>query len=327
MSMINIRHLRAFTTVAEHQHFTHAADAIHVSQPALSALVRQLEQNLGVTLLERNTRNVEVTQIGREFYELAQRTLATFDEALAHIADYGTLRKGRITIAALPSLAASMLPGIVQEFMNEHPRIAVSIIDVPGDEVVDAVRTKRADIGLTHTQPESDIENTPIMEDRLVLVGRLRQAKPREDNSIRWKSLGNEPIIAMARGTTIRALIDAAVAASKTTLNIVLEPRLLPTAIAFAEQGLGSVVLPSTIMPIESLGNCPQFELAAPSMTRGISMIHLYQSPLSPAARAMREHILVSLTKQKLKGSGRRKAPARRHTAARLSSTGQSEMS
>lgn len=312
MSMINIRHLRAFTTVAEHQHFTHAAEAIHVSQPALSALVRQLESDLGVTLLERNTRNVVVTQIGREFYELAQRTLATFDEALAHIADYGMLQKGRITIAALPSFAASMLPRMVLEFMREHPRISVNIIDVPGDEVIDAIRTKRADIGLTHTQPEPDIESTSILEDRLVLVGQLRQAKPRNDKSIRWKCLGAEPIIAMARGTTIRALIDAAAAASKTTLNIVLEPRLLPTAIACAEQGLGSVVLPSTITPVESLRNCRQFELAAPSMTRDISMIHLGQSPLSPAAHAMREHILVSLTKRKLKAAGSRRTPARR---------------
>jgi LysR family carnitine catabolism transcriptional activator len=205
-----------------------------------------------------------------------------------------------------------MLPGMVLEFMNEHPRIAVNIIDVPGDEVIDAIRTKRADIGLTHTHPEPDIDNTLIMEDRLVLVGQLRHAKPRDDMTIRWKSLGSEPIIAMTRGTTIRALIDAAAAASKTTLNIVLEPRLLPTAIAFAEQGFGSVVLPSTIMPIESLRNCRQYELAAPSMTRDISMIHLGQSPLSPAARAMREHILVSLTKRQLKSSGRRKSPARR---------------
>lgn len=301
MSMINIRHLRAFTTVAEYQHFTNAADAIHVSQPALSGLIQQLEQDLGVTLLDRNTRNVELTQIGREFYEIAQKTLATFDDALAHIADYGALRKGRITIAALPSLASSLLPKLLYDFIAEHPRISVNVIDIPGDDVIEAVRTKRADIGLTHTQPDPDIENIQIMSDRLVLVGQLRQATPKE-NSIRWKSLGNEPIIAMSRGTTIRALIDAAAAAAKTTLNIVLEPRLLTTAVAFAEQGLGSAVLPSTILPIASLKKSRQFELTAPSMTRDISMIHLAKSPLSPAARAMHDHIMVLVAKRKIKG-------------------------
>ena len=310
MTMINIRHLRAFTAVAEHQHFTNAAEVIHVSQPALSALIRQLEDNLGVTLLHRNTRNVELTPIGRQFYEIAQKTLATFDEALAHIADYGTLRKGRIAIAALPSLASSVLPKLVQDFIDKHPRIAVNVVDLPGDEVIEAIRTKRVEIGLTNTQPCDDIEAIPIMSDRLVLVGRLQHAASRK-GSIRWKALGREPIIAMARGTTIRALIDAAAAAAKTTLNIVLEPRLLPTAIAFAEQGLGSAIVPSTIMPIPSIRECRQYELAAPSMSREISLIHLARSPLAPAARALYEHILASTTKRMLRTAASRKRPAR----------------
>jgi LysR family transcriptional regulator, carnitine catabolism transcriptional activator len=310
MSAINIRHLRAFTAVSEHQHFTHAADAIHISQPALSALIRQLETDLGVKLLDRNTRNVELTPIGREFYEIAQKTLATFDEALAHVADYGALRKGRVTVAALPSIASSILPRLVDEFTSRHSRIVVSVIDLPGDEVIEAVRSKRAEIGLTYTQPHPDIETHLIMRDRLILVGRLQHATART-GSIRWKSLGSEPIIAMARGTTIRALIDAAAAAAKTSLNIVLEPRLLPTALAFAEQGLGSAVVPSTITPLSTLKRCRQYELAAPAMSRDISSIHLAQSPLAPAARALHEHILVHFTRLKLQTAAVRKKPAR----------------
>jgi LysR family carnitine catabolism transcriptional activator len=309
MTMINIRHLRAFTAVAEHRHFTNAADVIHISQPALSALIRQLEADLGVMLLDRNTRNVELTPIGREFYEIAQKTLATFDEAMAHIADYGTLKKGRIAIAALPSLASSILPKLIQDFTNKHPRISVNVVDLPGDQIIDAVRTKRAEIGLTYTQPHEDIQAVPITSDRLVLVGRLQHATPKR-GSIRWKALGREPIIAMARGTTIRALIDAAAAATKTTLNIVLEPRLLPTAIAFAEQGLGSAVLPSTILPIPSIEKSCQYELSAPSMSREISLIQLAQSPLAPAARALHEHILIAIARQNLR-TANRKRPAR----------------
>jgi LysR family transcriptional regulator, carnitine catabolism transcriptional activator len=310
MSMINIRHLRAFIAVAEHQHFTNAADAIHISQPALSALVRQLEIDLGVTLLDRNTRNVELTQIGREFYEIAQKAIASFDEALSHIADYGSLRRGRITIAALPSLTSSLLPKFVQDFAAEHPRISINVLDVPGDDVIESIRTRRADIGLTHTQPDADIRCEPVMSDRLVLVGKLQHAK-HKNGSIRWKSLGNEPVIAMARGTTIRALIDAAAASAKATLNIVIEPRLLTTAIAFAEQGVGSAILPSTIMPATPLKNCRQYELTAPTMTREISLIQLAQSPLSPAARAMHEHIRMSIVRDKLRDSTRVRKPAR----------------
>lgn len=301
MSMINIRHLRAFAAVAEHQHFTNAADAIHVSQPALSALIQQLEADLGVTLVHRSTRNVELTSIGREFYDIAIKALTSFDEALAHVSDYGALRRGRVTIAALPSLTSSVLPVVAREFMAQHPRISVRVLDLPGDDVIDAIRSKRADLGLTYTRPHGDLEAITVMRDRLVLIGQLQHATARK-GSVRWKSLGKEPIIAMARGTTIRALIDAAAATAKASLNIVLEPRLIQTAMAFAEQGIGSAVLPSTITPLQAAGRtrCRQYELAGPSMTRDISLIQLKGIQLQPAARALYEHLLVHFARHEL---------------------------
>lgn len=311
MSMINIRHLRAFVAVAEHQHFTNAADSIHVSQPALSALIKQLEDELGVVLLHRNTRNVEITTIGREFYDTAVKTLTSFDEALSHVSDYAALRRGRVTVAALPSLASSVLPTVVRNFTSQHPRINVRIIDLPGDDIIDAIRSKRADIGLTYTQPYSDLAAKVIMRDRLILIGQLKHASETK-GVVRWKSLGNEPIIAMARGTTIRALIDAAAASAKTSLNVILEPRLIPTALAFAEQGIGSAILPSTIVPGISyaMKACRQYELAGPAITRDISFICLAGSKLSPAANALQEEIEAFFTKEKLGISMRRSAPA-----------------
>lgn len=293
MSMINIRHLRAFTAVAEHQHFTNAADAIHLSQPALSALVQQLEADLGVTLLHRSTRNVELTAIGAEFYEIAVKALASFDEAMTHVSDYAALRKGRVTIAALPSLAASVVPQVTRQFTSQNPRISVNVLDLPGDEVVDAVRSKRAEIGLTYLQPHVDLDSITVMHDRLVLIGQLQHIDP-ERTTVRWKSLCNEPIIAMTRGTTIRALTDAAAATAKVSLNVVLEPRLIQTALAFAEQGLGSAVLPSTVTTMPSLAgatNCRQYELDGPSTTREISLIRLSGTPLAPAAQQMHQHL------------------------------------
>jgi LysR family carnitine catabolism transcriptional activator len=185
--------------------------------------------------------------------------------------------------------------------MSQHPRISVRVLDLPGDDVIDAIRGKRADLGLTYTRPHGDLEAVTVMRDRLVLIGQLQHATAKK-GSVRWKSLGREPIIAMARGTTIRALIDAAAATAKTSLNVVLEPRLLQTALAFAEQGIGCAVLPSTITPLQSAGttSCRQYELAGPSMTRDISLIHLAGTHLQPAARALHEHLLVHFARHKL---------------------------
>ncbi len=308
MSVVNIRHLRAFAAVAEHNHFTKAADAIHLSQPALSVLIKQLEDALNVKLIHRRTRNVELTPIGREFYGVSQKVLASFDEALVHVSDYSALRKGKVTLAALPSLSASILPQLLNSFAAKHPNISLNIMDAPGEEILEAVRARRADLALTYTKPSAEFAVTPVIRDKLVLIGTPKRARAK-GGAIRWSSLGGEPIIAMAAGTTIRALTDAAASTAKTPLHIVLEPRLIPTAVAFAEAGFGCAVLPSSHLTFRQSANAPKYDLVGPSIEREISLLHLSQYPLSPAAEA-----LFKFLRQKLE---RRSAAAPAKRAAR----------
>src|SRR5688572_24710743 len=99
-AMINIRHLRAFVAVAEHLHFTRAAQSVYLTQPALSTLIRQLETHLDLQLLQRNTRVVELTPIGHEFHGTARKIVEDMDVALRDLKSFKALAKGRVRLAA-----------------------------------------------------------------------------------------------------------------------------------------------------------------------------------------------------------------------------------
>lgn len=284
--MINIRHLRAFVAVAEHLHFTRAAQAVYLTQPALSTLIRQLETHLDLQLLRRNTRVVELTPIGREFQATARKIVNDIDVAISDLKSFKSLAKGRVRVAALPSLWTSVLPGALREFHAKHPGIELEISDLAGEDIIRALRNKSVDLALTYTPALKDIKAQLLLRDQLVVVC-PKQSPLAQNPTVRWRDLSGHPIIAMAQGTTIRMLIQGAALAKGIALNIVLEPHLMPTAIACAEAGLGAAILPSSGVPQALPTSLVCLDLVDPVVRRDISLVTLAQAPLSPSTKAL----------------------------------------
>ena len=284
--MINIRHLRAFVAVAEHLHFTRAAQSVYLTQPALSTLIRQLETHLDLQLLQRNTRVVELTPIGREFHGTARKIVEDMDGALHDLKHFKSLAKGRVRLAALPSLWTALLPKALREFHTAHPAIEIAISDLAGEDIIKALRNKTVDLALTYTPALKDIKAQLLLRDQLVIVC-PRQSPLAQNQNVRWRDLSGHPIIAMAQGTTIRMLIQGAALAKGIGLNIVLEPHLMPTAIACAAAGLGIAILPSSGVPTMLPPSLICLELTDPVVRRDISLVTLAQAPLSPATKAL----------------------------------------
>lgn len=284
--MINIRHLRAFVAVAEHLHFTRAAQSVYLTQPALSTLIRQLETHLDLQLLQRNTRVVELTPIGREFHSTARKIVEDMDVALRDLKCFKALAKGRVRLAALPSLWISLLPEALREFHTAHPAIDLAISDLAGEDIIQALRNKTVDLALTYTPALKDIKAQLLLRDQLMIVC-PRQSPLAQHPRVRWRDLSGHPIIAMAQGTTIRMLIQGAALAKGIGLNIVLEPHLMPTAIACAASGLGTAILPSSGVPPMLPPSLVCLELIDPVVRRDISLVTLANAPLSPATKAL----------------------------------------
>ena len=124
---VELRHLQAFVAAAQHSSFTRAAKTVHVSQPTFTVQIRQLETALGVRLLDRNTRSVRLTPIGRELAPVIERILRDLESVLLNTQALSAKASGFVAVAALPTLSATMLPGIIAAFRSRNPGIAIQL--------------------------------------------------------------------------------------------------------------------------------------------------------------------------------------------------------
>jgi len=284
-SAISFRHLRAFRAAAHHQHFTRAAEAVGLSQPALSALIGQLETQLGVKLFQRTTRSVELTPVGRSFLEAANRILADLDLAVREAKDHALLRRGRLRIAALPSLCIGLLPDLAREFRRRHDGVMLSIFDVPGDEVVELAQNRQVDFGVGYAPVGALLHAEPILTDRLVALaapGLLDAAGA----GLSWQALQDFEVIAMNTGTTVRRLMDDAAARAGASLSISIQANQMPTAIAYARSGLGVAVLPSSGFLSKTSKEMVCVDLIEPHVERTLSVLRAINAVPTPAAEA-----------------------------------------
>lgn len=131
--------LRAFLTVSETRSFHRAAEALHISQPALSRRIQKLEEAVGAPLLERTTRSVSLTAVGQNLLPLVRRMLEEFDGSLFAARGIDDGRGSQVTIACLPTAAFYFLPSVIARFHEEHPKVRFRILDLPATDGLQAV--------------------------------------------------------------------------------------------------------------------------------------------------------------------------------------------
>lgn len=238
---MTLKQLRAFLAVAQSLSFAQACQRLHMSQPALSLAIKNLEESLGGPLLSRTTRSVSLTPEGETLLPIAQRLLAEWENTEDLLRQHFTLQVGRVAIAAMPSFAANRLPQVIKAFRASHPKINVTVHDVINEQVVEMVRDRRVEIGVVLEPDNLDgLEFVPLYLDRFVAV------VPRESNfqtraEVSWADLKNHPFIALQRPSTVRRLIETQVG----QLPVVFESHQFTTIGRMVAQGLGVSVVPS----------------------------------------------------------------------------------
>src|SRR5437867_12245169 len=143
---LSTRQLRAFLALADERSFTRAAAACHLSQPAFSALIRTLEDELNTRLFDRDTRSVQLSAEGRLFESSARQLMGAFSVAVNDLSDHVERRKGRVHVAALLSLAEGWLPASFGGFEESWPGLDRHLIDVPAAPRLALVRRRQADL-------------------------------------------------------------------------------------------------------------------------------------------------------------------------------------
>lgn len=277
--------LRAFLAVADLGSFRAASEALHLSQSALSRRVDKLEAALGVQLMTRSTRKVELTTLGRGFVPRARSVLNELESALVGIRDVAERLSGMVTIACVPSAVAYFLPDVIREYHASYPRIRIRIIDESSSQVLTAVARGDADFGLTYIGAnDAEIEFKPLLEEPFVAaVSRKHPLAKRK--SVDWADLEAHPYITLAQGSGNRFLMDQALVHSGSRPRHFCEVQHVPALVSMVEAGLGVGVVPRLAMPDEDHGTLVSVPLRNPAVSRTIGLIHPRGKTLNPVAR------------------------------------------
>lgn len=287
---VTTRQLRAFMALAGELNFTRAAAACHLSQPAYSALIRQLEDALGVKLFDRNTRRVALTAEGEAFQLAAQRVLDEMDAALAGMQDRAARRRGRVSIALLPSLAADWLPAVLAGFCAEYPGIEIEVADVLSEPCIDRVRSGHADFALAATRVDTpELRAELFCSDDFYLVCPVghpltRVADPRPKDLATW------PFVHLSRTSSVRQYIDAAT--HPLPLPSVLEVDQLATVSGMVRAGLGISVVPALTLYQFRSPDLAVRPVHWPGLTRRIYLVRRRDRSLSVAAQGLYDWIM-----------------------------------
>lgn len=299
---INIasRDLRGFLALAETRHFRLAAERCGLSQPAFSQLIRRVEVATGARLFERSTRQVLLTSEGEVLVGSARRILEDIDGALAGLRDHAARRKGRVGIAALPSLAAGVLPAVLAEFRRQHPGVALELFDALSDRCVALLREGSADFAITAAGPNlTEFETRPLASDCFHLVCRRDHALATR-RRIRLRDLAGCALIHLARHSSVRQHLDPVLRELRYASSG-LEVEQLPTVAALVANGLGVSLVPTLTLAYFRHPDLVSVPLDAPGLSRRILAVLPRGRRLSPSAQ-----LLLERTEAALRAQGRR---------------------
>jgi LysR family transcriptional regulator, carnitine catabolism transcriptional activator len=282
------REIDVFLVLAETLSFRRTAERVHLSQPAVTGVVGRLEEALGVRLFDRTTRQVQLTGPGQVFLEQAQRLRHMTGEAVRAVREVATLQVGQVAMAAMPSLAATVVPRAFARFKAQYPGVRLALMDTLSDPAFELVRAGRVDFALTAANPAYvDLDYLPLASDGFVLLIPEGHALARSRKALAWADVAQLPHISMPLPSSVRQYADAAFLEQRIRFSPQFELEHLASIKALVSAGLGVAALPelaANVGPDEGIVRRP---LRAPDLRRPIGLVTLRGRSLSPAAQAM----------------------------------------
>lgn len=284
--------LKAFVTVAELGSFVRTAQTLNLSQPALSRRIQKLERSLGAPLLERSTRHVRLTMVGRDFLPKVRHFIDELETSVLGISDLGARSSGLVSIAAVPTAVFYFLPQAIARFSRKYPRIRIRILDIGANEGLDAVARGEVDFGINFIgASHSDIEFTKLVDDPFMLA--CRHDHPLASRKrVSWAELRSERVITVGRNSGNRAIIDNALAQHGLQLGWSYEVAHLSGSLGLIEAGLGVAVLPRLATPTPGHPIIRRIRLTDPQVSRTIGIVRRRGAGLPSAANHLLDVLL-----------------------------------
>lgn len=284
---MEIDQVETFLAVVTFGGFRRAAEALRVTQPAVSARIKALEQSLGVALFERKQGGLALSAPGRALRPHAEQLLRAVALARQAVHELRPASGSALQIAAVLSICTYLLPDVLKRFQAAHRNVMIAVRSGHSKEVLEMVLREEAEIGLARSLHHPAVETMSLRDDPLILVGH-RAHWPTHARRGRLEEVADRPLVFFDRGSSDWTLTHGLFRRAGLVPNAVLEVETIEAAKRMVERGLGLAFLPHLAIAREiRRGTLVAIEIVdAEPLTRSLDVIHSRHRPLSAEALA-----------------------------------------
>lgn len=240
---MNFRHLELFVAVADAGGFTAAAVRLGLEQPAISAVIRRLETELGTALFVRERRNVVLTREGQAFLARAKAILGEIEASRRELVALQSLERGQIVLGAPPMVAGHLLPAVLDEFLTRHPGVQVTVIQAGSEEIGTRVLAGELDLGLVADWRTPDGLAVQLLQLHAMVACVSANSRLAAKRRLGWAELLEEPLVLFPRGYYQRSRLEDAAIRIGCRPNVLLEAESIPLMIELVRRGHGAATL------------------------------------------------------------------------------------
>ena len=287
---MEFRALKYLIAVAEHGNFTRAAEALHVSQPALSQQILQMEDRLDAVLLDRSGRTVRVTDAGQAYIAHARRALFELESGGRAIHDVRDLSRGSVRLAMTPTFTAYLIGPLVAAFRAQCPAIAVKVLEMSMDTIAAAIEADEVDLGIAFELARSaDIDSRPLFMEHLSVVVADRHPWAGR-HALDVRSLAEGELAVLSKNFVTRGYIDDYLQAFEVAPKVAVEVNTISALVEIVRHSDLFTILPDAIAgQVAGLRN---LSLASPPPPRTVTLMRRKGAYQNAATRAFEDVIV-----------------------------------
>ncbi|WP_414473703.1 LysR substrate-binding domain-containing protein [Microvirga sp. M2] len=285
---MNLHALRIFSAVAQHRSFSRAAEALHISQPAVSKAVREFEGQLGIPLLERGPKGVHLTEAGRLLLKHARDLFAAEQSAHESLDALRGLQQGTLRIGASTTIATYFLPPVLGAFHRMHPAVELRLTSANTSTIADLLLQRDLDVALVEGPVDAtDLVAEPWREDELVFIAALEHPLAGRKRPVRLTELAEETIVMRESGSGTRDVAWDALLSTGLTPQRILEVSSNEAIARVVTAGLGVGIVSSAVAADHlALGRLRVLSVQGLTIRRSLTRLFIPDRQSSPAAAA-----------------------------------------
>lgn len=292
---VNLKLLHTFAQVAQLRSFTRAAEELGRTPSAISMQIAELEDQIGLKLLERTTRSVTPTPDGALLLERVQNSIRSLEDGISEARDAAERRMGRVVFGCAPTLAAGTLAPVLTQFRSRFPKVALQVREVTSNDLLNAVRQREIDFGITpFVQAKSDLVFKRLLREPLVALASRDHFEDLPETLSRdllsrlpLLVMQGMPVIVLQDERETSAMLTEYLERSGRSLNIACSVRQAATLVDLATSGLGIGLVPKLAVPAQMPEHVRVLSLSEPEVVRDIGIATLKGEVLSKPALAL----------------------------------------